>query len=230
MISCFGVKGGSGTSVVAAALAVLASSDPHGALLVDLGGDQPALLGRPQPGGPGVVDWLHAGGDAPPDALGRLEVDVVPGLRLLPAGAGVPLAVRRTGTGGSQPGVATPGSAATLAAVLGRDQRAVVVDGGCPAGDSQASELVAAAAQRLMVIRPCYLALRRAALAPVVPTGVVVVTEPGRALRAADVEGVVGAPVVAVVDVEPTVARAVDAGVLAIRMPRSLQRSLAEVW
>jgi hypothetical protein len=230
MISCFGVKGGSGTSVVAAAIAVVASGDPHGALLVDLCGDQPALLGRPEPTGPGVVDWLHHGADAPPDAIGRLEVDVGPGLRLLPAGSPTVVAARPPGSTAAGHGAGPEGGpVGTLASVLGRDQRTVVVDGGLPLPGEPATDLVAAAAQRLLVIRPCYLALRRAALSPVAPTGVVVVTEPGRALRPPDVAGVVGVPVVAVVEVEPAVARAVDAGVLATRLPRSLQRSLEGV-
>ena len=57
----------------------------------------------------------------------------------------------------------------------------------------------------------------------------VVVTEPGRALGAAEVEQVVGAPVVAEVGWDPAVARAVDAGLMASRLPRSLERSLGRV-
>ena len=40
------------------------------------------------------------------------------------------------------------------------------------------------------------------------------------------VEDYLGAPVVAEVGVEPAVARAVDAGLLATRLPRSLERAL----
>ena len=88
MITCWSAKGGSGTSVVAAALAVLLARRPQGALLVDLCGDQPALLGCREPQGHGVRDWLVSATDTPPDALGRLEMDVVTGLRLLPTGSG----------------------------------------------------------------------------------------------------------------------------------------------
>ena len=74
--------------------------------------------------------------------------------------------------------------------------------------------------------RACYLALRRAADPPLRPSGVVLVTEPGRALDRTDVEQVVGAPVRAEVAVDPAVARAVDAGLLASRLPRGLERAL----
>ena len=58
------------------------------------------------------------------------------------------------------------------------------------------------------------------------PSGVVLVTEAGRALQARDVAGVLGVPVVAEVAVEAAVARAVDAGLLAARLPRSLGRGV----
>jgi hypothetical protein len=54
----------------------------------------------------------------------------------------------------------------------------------------------------------------------------VLVTEPGRALGVADVEGTLHVPVRAEVAVDPSVARAVDAGLLASRLPRPLARSL----
>jgi hypothetical protein len=58
------------------------------------------------------------------------------------------------------------------------------------------------------------------------PTGIVLVTEPGRALGARDVERAIGAPVVAEVPYDPAVARAVDAGLLATRLPGSIARPL----
>jgi hypothetical protein len=78
----------------------------------------------------------------------------------------------------------------------------------------------------LLVTRACYLALRRALDPPLRPSGVVLVTEPGRALDRGDVERVVGAPVRAEVGFDPAVARAVDAGLLVSRLPRGLERSL----
>lgn len=78
---------------------------------------------------------------------------------------------------------------------------------------------------RYLVTRPCYLALRRA-MHTARPDGVVLITEPGRALDASDVAEVVGAPIRAEVATDPAVARAVDAGLLASRLPRTLTRSL----
>src|SRR4051794_3138419 len=84
LIACWSVKGGSGTSVVAASLALLLSDSDQGAVLADLDGDLPAVLGLPTPSGPGLGDWLDAGPDVPVDGLRRLTVDVRPGLRLVP--------------------------------------------------------------------------------------------------------------------------------------------------
>lgn len=212
LITCWSVKGGVGTSVVAASLAlVVAGRDPAGALLVDLVGDQPAVLGLPLPEGPTVLDWLAARGDVGDDGLRRLEVAVAPGLDLL-------------WSDGSWPDVdPTP-----LVTHLGLERRAVVVDAGRLGHGASAGSiaLVGAAATSLLVLRPCYVALRRALACETRPTGVVLVCEPGRALGRLDVERVLDVPVVAQVEVEPSVARTVDAGLLATRLPRSLGRSL----
>lgn len=211
-ITCWSVKGGSGTTVVATALALLcAPRTPDGAVLVDLVGDVPLVLGVPEPIGPGIADWLAAPDDVGADALGRLAVDAVPGLAVVPAG------------GKHDP--PRPGRGIALAAALAADARTVVVDAGSsPAG--AALDLVSGASTSLLVLRPCYLALRRAVAAPVRPSGVVLVREPGRALGRHDVEDALQVPVRAEIDVEPAVARAVDAGLLATRLPRSLAHGL----
>lgn len=199
---CWSTKGGSGTTVVAAALAL---SSP--ALAVDLAGDLPAVLGLPEPAGPGVFDWLSAPDDVGPEALDRIEVAATATLGVLPTGQGLP----------------RPGRWAELARALSGSGRNTVVDAGrWPV----ATELLAAADRSLLVVRPCYLALRRAAAVPVRPTGVVLVTEEGRALGRRDVEQVLGVPVVAEVPAVPAVARAVDAGLLAGRVPVVLATSL----
>jgi hypothetical protein len=76
----------------------------------------------------------------------------------------------------------------------------------------------------LLVIRPCYLALRRALNtgATAHAAGVVLVSEPGRALGSDDVAAVAGLPVIATIPLRPEIARAVDAGVLADRLPEPL--------
>jgi MinD-like ATPase involved in chromosome partitioning or flagellar assembly len=212
LITCWSVKGGSGTTVVAASLALLlARRSADGTLLVDLVGDVPAALGLPEPAGPGVTAWLAAPDDVGADALSRLEVAAAPGLAVVPAG------------GTHDP--LFPERGAALATALAGDRRPVVVDAGSsPAG--AALHLAAAASTSLLVLRPCYLALRRAVAAPVRPSGVVLVREAGRALGRHDVEDVLQVPVRAEIDVEPAVARAVDAGLLATRLPRTLAHGL----
>jgi MinD-like ATPase involved in chromosome partitioning or flagellar assembly len=210
LVACWSSKGGAGTTVVAAALARLAAGREGGAgaLLVDLAGDAPAVLGLPEPPGPGVAGWLAAD-DAPADALGRLEVPAAPGLALLPRGDG-PLVGARAGV---------------LAALLGADPRLVVADCGTLPGGAAAA--VATGAERsVLVIRPCFLALRRAVAAAARPTEAILVAEPGRSLTRRDLEAALGVPVVAVVELDPAVARAVDGGLLASRLPRALGREL----
>jgi MinD-like ATPase involved in chromosome partitioning or flagellar assembly len=212
VVSCWSAKGGSGTTVVAVSLAlVLASRGDPGVLLVDLAGDAPAALGLPEPSGPGLSAWAAAGAEVPADALARIEVGVLPGLDLLPRGHGGELVADRLDL---------------LGALLAADHRTVVVDCGTISSGSPALGLAAGATTSLLVTRPCYLALRRAVAAPIRPSAAVLVVEPGRALDRSDVESVLGVPVTAEVAVEPGVARAVDAGLLATRLPRGLQRAL----
>lgn len=223
LISCWSAKGGSGTTVVAAALAlVLGASEGHEAVLVDLAGDAPAALGLADTPGDGLSNWFDAGDAVSPDGLARLEVPVRPGVTLLPRGHGSLVATDR---------------ARVLAGLLGSDPRRVVVDCGLlapPAGEKGTGgglglELARTSTHSLLVTRACYLSLRRTMAAPLRPSAVVLVDEAGRSLDATDVEEVVGAPVVARVDVEMAVARAVDAGLLASRLPRGLVRALRRV-
>lgn len=208
LIACWSTKGGVGTTVVAAALALhLARATGAGAVVADLAGDVPAALGLPEPSPPGLAGWLGAGSDVPADALTRIEVDAAPGLALLPRGAGE----------------LASGRAAVLAAVLDAAPRPAVVDCGRVDLDGGAAATVARRATRsLLVTRACFMAVRRAGRAPVRPTGVVLVSEPGRSLTRDDVAAAVGAPVVAEVPVDPQVARHVDAGLLVGRVPRAL--------
>jgi hypothetical protein len=83
----------------------------------------------------------------------------------------------------------------------------------------------------LMVIRPCYLALRRAVADPRLAgsQGAILVEEPGRALDAGDVTAVLGLPVVGRFPVRAEIARAVDAGVLRDRLPAPLAASATAV-
>ena len=201
---CWAAKGGSGTTVVAAALA-LTMRPP--VLLVDLAGDIHAALGTPVPSGPGVHDWLRS--DAGAEGICHLAGEAAPGVDVVAAGT--------DRVDADHP------RWAELAAVLAAEPRTVVVDAGTgpPPG-----ALLDGRARSLLVTRACYLSLRRAVGHDRRPSAIVLVAEPGRALRAADVECALGAPVVATVSIDPAVARAVDAGLLSARLPRVIRHDL----
>ncbi|HEY5153226.1 MAG TPA: hypothetical protein VIJ47_00730, partial [Acidimicrobiales bacterium] len=153
-VACWSAKGGSGTTVVAAALAlVLARSSEGGALLVDLAGDLPAVLGLPEPEGPGLTGWFAAGTSVPPDGLARLRAPVAEAMMLLPRG----------------PGSLEPATrSAAFVQGLGDLGSSVVIDCGTLGpfpGEAPGAEVrrrvAQASPERLVVTRPCYLSLRR---------------------------------------------------------------------
>lgn len=214
MLVCFwSPKGGSGTSVVTAAAGVLlARAAP--ARIADLIGDQPAVLALGREPELGVRDWMRAGPETPSDALERVEVGVARDLTLLPAGSAAldDLA---------------PEAGAALAVALGDDPRPTVCDAG-RLDHPVLGALAEVADASVVVVRACYLALRRAVRHPSIELalGAVLVDEHGRALGARDVEDVLGVPVLATIEARGTVARAVDAGVLTSRIPDSVARPL----
>jgi hypothetical protein len=207
---CWAAKGGSGTTVVAAALA-LSRATPT--LLVDLGGDQPAVFGIPDSDGQGVLDWVVS--PAPVDRIRRLEIEANSLISILPAGRRQPLVQLDDEARWRE-----------LADALARDERDVIVDIGTA---SPPADLYRVADHRWLVTRPCYLALRAALRFDRSPSGVVLITEPGRALHRSDVEATLGAPVVIELPSDPAVARAVDSGLLVARLPRLLQHELRAV-
>lgn len=201
---CYSPKGGQGCTTVTAALALA----QRGSRLIDTTGDLPAVLGLPEPSGPGICDLLADDHALEVAAIERLDAN--PCLLSLV-------------TAGSTPAAAVPEHRwAELAATLTADRGAWFLD----AGTNPAAASVAAG-RKLLVVRNCYVALRRAVAHPARPDGVVLVTEPGRALAVSDVEAVLTAPVVAEIAIDPAVARTIDAGLLAARLPRALARSLA---
>lgn len=219
---CHAAKGGSGTTVVAA-LAALSHRAPS--LLVDLDDEASAVLGLPLSDRPGVTEWLAS--EAPLDHLDDLLVDVDDTTWLLPT--------RSTAAGGIRPtSIPSPGDTTRWMQLSSwcrtwatRQRGAVVVDTGTRVPPE---EFVAACDARLLVTRSCYLSLRSASRKVIDPTGVVVVGEPGRSLRSADIEQAVGAVIVASVGWDPNVARAVDAGLLACgRLHRPTVRELARM-
>lgn len=216
LIACWSVKGGTGTTVISAALALLLARS-GGAVAADLTGDLSLVLGAGSgvPSGVGLAPWTTAGPGVPADALERIVAPVAPGLGLLARGTG-PFAVE---------------AAPLLGRLLVEHPRPVVADcGRVDADDAEfRGSLVRSAHRSLLVLRPCYLALRRAQVAPLRPSGVVLVVDEGRSLGARDVEATLGVPVVARVRCTDAVARAVDAGLLTARFPRTLREDLGHV-
>lgn len=214
LLTLWSPKGGSGTSVFAAACALVLARR-SGARLVDLGGDQPAIFGLGAEPATGTADWLEAGPGAPTDALDRLAVEAAPGVSLIPRGTeGAALAPRPAAEAG-----------AALAVALRDGSVPTIVDAG--AADAPASRaLIEVSDATIVVVRGCYLTLRRSVRHPALArtAGLVVVEEPGRAIGAREIADVLGRPVIARVPTRDTVARAVDAGVLAQRLPDALAR------
>lgn len=203
-------KGGAGATVLAAAHA-LVTDGRRATVAVDLDGDLAGALGVDGAGrdGAGVADWLRAGPDVPADALDRLLVPVTDELHLLPRGDG-PL---------------DPHRAAVLGQLLAGTPREVVVDAGTRPGPA-ARAVVREADRSVLVTRACYLALQRVGDIGLAPTEVALVREPLRALGADDVARAAGAPVRTRVNIDPGIARAVDAGLLTARLPRRLARAV----
>ena len=198
---CFTAKGGQGCSTVAAMLAVL-----NGAVIVDTAGDMPAVLGLPDPDGPGLTDALISGSPLHDIAP---HVQDNGGIALLPRG--------------SHGADDVPGHRwSELAEVLASDARGWVLD----AGTGPARTAAASADRALLVSRYCYLALRRAVHLTPRSTGLVTIREHGRSLDRHDLERLLGVPVVADLPWAPEIARAVDAGLLTDRLPRVARQAL----
>lgn len=217
---CWAAKGGSGTTVVAASLAL---NSTHPSLLVDLDGEIPAVLGLPEPDRPGVAEWLAT--DTPAEQLADLLIDIAPHRWLLPW---------RSGASWANPPTQSIDPANARWAELGdwlhdwnrRHGCDVTIDAGT---GQPPAPLVDRVDRSLLVTRPCYLSLRRAVRGATRPSGVVLVTEPGRSLSRRDIEHSLGVLVAATVSFDPAVARAVDGGLLAARLPRIISKELRRV-
>lgn len=226
LIAFWSATGGSGTSVLTAACAlVLArqardSGQSGGVRVADLAGDLPAVFGIGADPDVGLAEWLDAGAEAPTEALDRLLIEVCSGVALLPRGRGPRVPTR----------LPAPESGAALAVALGHGSSPVLVDCGT-AREPAARAVVEVADVAVVVLRGCYLALRRAVHAPPLEhtAGVVLLDEPGRSLGAKEIGEVLDLPVLARIPVQERIARAVDAGVLPARLPEALARAATDV-
>jgi hypothetical protein len=202
----YAAKGGQGVTTLVAGLVAVEA----GPLVIDAAGDLLAALGLAQPTGPGLAGLLASDEPIEVDALVD-AAEATPGLPVVPSGG--PLDSFE------------PDQWIDLAGTLAADRRHWIID----AGTGPASVLAAVADRSLLVTRNCYLALRHATRLTFRPTGIVLVREPHRPLTDRDVERVVGAPVVATVEVDPRIARATDAGLASARVPNDLRRALAGI-
>jgi hypothetical protein len=126
---------------------------------------------------------------------------------------------RLLGTTGAVPAPTDPfavGPRLTVAGLDGPKNTATIIDAG-PA--VAAGQVLPADGLHYTVVRgPCYLALATLVSLPHLrPDGVILVAEPGRSLSAADTSVILGVPVVATVPVRSSIARLIDAGLLAGR-------------
>ncbi|MEE9413890.1 MAG: hypothetical protein V3V01_01320 [Acidimicrobiales bacterium] len=219
LTALWSVKGGVGVSVTAAVMAVAAAKSGSALLFDAGGGDQPSILGVPEPSS-GFANWVESPADVALDSLRRLEVEVASGLQLLVAGR----------DGQAEP--ALPASRVRLGICLLADaQRSTIVDlGQIDRSACGFTEAVLGRADRsLLVTTPCYLALRRAQNSLHRPSGIVLIDDPDRALGRRDVQEALDAPVVCTLSRTAAIARSVDAGLLLARVPMATQRAVSRI-
>ena len=204
-------KGGTGTSVVAASLAIVSSSSSP-TLLVDLAGDQAAILGLPQP--PiGLSDWANGMTYREFDEIVSLCHD---NLYLAP-----------TGTFDFETLNANAWDKLLRALSLKHSEgHNIIVDLGRADIPLALRKIVDTC---YLVTRPCYLALRRAVDLETAFSGVIVVNEPDRVLTSRDVESVLKLKCVAEIPYTSEISRRVDSGLLKSRLPMALQSVLSQL-
>ena len=191
-------KGGNCTTVTASAYALVSAMRGTNTLLIDLCGDVPAAIGLAESHGPGINDWLSEDNVSDAQQMVLLGTPVIPGLVVLHRGA-------RFVTGEPRWNA--------LAAAIAQLPHDVIID----AGTTYVPETLTTAVHNVsMVVRPCYLSLRRASQLPR-PHNVFVIKEDNRALTVKDVGNVLGVPVAAEIPYEAAISRAVDAGLLTAR-------------
>ena len=204
-------KGGTGTSVVAASLAIVSSTSSP-TLLVDLAGDQAAILGLPQPP-TGLSDWANGMTYREFDEIINLCHD---NLYLAP-----------TGTFDFETLNANAWDKLLRALSLKHSEGCnIIVDLGRADIPIALRKIVDTC---YLVTRPCYLALRRAVDLETAFSGVIVVNEPDRVLTSRDVESVLKLKCVAEIPFTSEISRRVDSGLLKSRLPMVLQSVLSQL-
>jgi hypothetical protein len=178
-------------------------------LLIDLCGDIPAAIGQAEPHGPGINDWLSEDNTSDAQQLVMLGTPVIPGLVVLHRGSRFVNGEPRW---------------SDLAKAISDLPHDVVID----AGTTFVPDVLTSAVQNVsMVVKPCYLSLRRASRLPR-PSNVFVIKEENRALTVKDVGNVLGVPIAAEIPYEPAISRAVDAGLLTARAEQLFGNCLSQ--
>lgn len=239
-----------GTSVTVAATALLAAREHGEAILIDVNGDQAAILGLPSPQSAGVFDWLHSRADSR-ESFERLAIPTSVGLHLVPPGSVGPCDPDRVAqlttllTSFDCPvvidcGLRVPSGGTALddgdpAAGFRSTQAASGQSADRPSSSVTHSALVeelCSSSRSILVSSSCYLAVRRAVQvidAAHDGDGLVVIADPGRALDANDIASVTQLKLVASAERDPAVARCVDAGMFLHRPPRGLLRAMRDL-
>jgi len=209
IIIMWGSKGGAGTSVTAAAAAL---HETKQVLVVDLDGDTAPILGIERSRNRlGSNDWL-ADRNVEPARLTELIDDVDDTTRVLPAGMAGDIRY------------ADPHRVEQLAGWISEQPGIVIVDAGT---GPPPQALIDIADRNIMVTRADYLALTNPEITAARPDEIVLVNEPGRAITKRDIELTMKAPVNTVIDLDPVVARSVDAGMFLGN--RGLQRATSDL-
>lgn len=192
-------KGGNCTTVTASAYALVSAMRGTNTLLIDLCGDIPAAIGMAEPHGPGINDWLNEDNMGDAQQMVSLGTPVIPGLVVVHRGSRFVSGEPRWDA---------------LATAIGALPHDVIID----AGTTYVPEALTRSVNNVsMVVKPCYLSLRRASrLAR--PSNVFVIKEENRALTVKDVGNVLGVPIAAEIPYEAAISRAVDAGLLTARV------------
>ncbi|MBI4933474.1 MAG: hypothetical protein HY828_06320 [Actinobacteria bacterium] len=195
---CASPKGGQGCTTIAAVLAVLAARSSQPTLLLDTRGDAAAILGVSDPAPASTVADAIANAVAPCDRLRVVSV----------AGDWI-----------------DTDAISAISELFAAGYR-VIVDTGTDHDVLHRFDPLSP--QRLLVTRPCYVALRRAIGVPFVPDHVVLIAEHQRSLTEREVSLALTLPVTSV-PYDPAIARAIDAGLLAARLPRCLANAIAQL-
>lgn len=205
------LKGGQGTSVTAAIIALRHQFHHDSVLIIDFGGDIAPILGQRVESQVGLIDWFLS--QSGPEALDQLVTPLLPQLSLLYSGTGVPARE------------ATPFEDrwATLEAWLNHDGRVTIVDlGTLPGQPGQLGSLWVQLTTWLLqqyhttlVTRPEYLSLRRYFEHDTIVDSLAILQTSTELLSAEDVADLCDRPVHFHIAIDETISHAVESGTLA---------------